>query len=73
MIVGATGSGKSTLINGMANFVMGVTWEDPFRFTLIHLENCELDRVGNEVGHISKCVVHIFYLQIVAWLLKCRI
>ncbi|CAC5357655.1 unnamed protein product [Mytilus coruscus] len=48
MIVGATGSGKSTLINGMANYVMGVTWEDPFRFTLIHLENCEQERVGNE-------------------------
>lgn len=52
MIVGATGSGKSTLINGMANYAMGVTWEDPFRFTLIHLETCEKERVGNEVGYV---------------------
>lgn len=51
MIIGATGSGKSTLINGMANYVMGVTWEDPFRFTLIQLETCEQERCGNEVSY----------------------
>lgn len=38
MIVGATGSGKSTLINGMTNYIFGVEWGDPFRYVLIHDE-----------------------------------
>ncbi|XP_045906821.1 uncharacterized protein LOC123971847 [Micropterus dolomieu] len=35
MLLGATGSGKSTLINGLINYIVGVKWKDNFRFKLI--------------------------------------
>ena len=38
MLFGASGAGKSTLIDGIANYIMGVDWEDEFRFKLISEE-----------------------------------
>lgn len=41
MLVGATGSGKSTLVDGIVNYIMGVSFDDPFRFTIVTLEEEE--------------------------------
>lgn len=41
MLVGATGSGKSTLVDGIVNYVLGVQFNDPVRFTLVQLEEEE--------------------------------
>lgn len=52
MLVGATGSGKSTLVDGIVNYVLGVRFNDPFRFTLVQLEE-EEKKVDNQVFCIN--------------------
>lgn len=41
MLVGATGSGKSTLVDCIVNYIMGVSFDDPFRFRIVTLEEEE--------------------------------
>lgn len=36
LLMGATGSGKTTMINAMINYILGVEWKDPFRFMLVN-------------------------------------
>ncbi|WAQ94889.1 hypothetical protein MAR_007360 [Mya arenaria] len=47
MMIGETGTGKSTLVDGMANYILSVNWDDPFRFTIINLEEEEKRRKKN--------------------------
>ena len=39
ILMGATGSGKSTLIDGMINYIFGVKWKDSFRFKCVRDDN----------------------------------
>ena len=48
-MVGATGSGKSTLIDGIVNYVTEVVWGDDFRFTLIDLTKDEAGKDAEQV------------------------
>ena len=51
MLVGATGSGKTTTINAMLNFIMGVEFEDHFRLQLI-----EEEEAGDQTKSVTKCI-----------------
>ena len=52
MMVGATGSGKSTLINGFLNYFLGIDFKDNFRLKLIE-ENPEHQAYSiHKVHHI---------------------
>ena len=36
MVVGQTGSGKTTLLNAFINYLLGIKYEDDFRYFIIH-------------------------------------
>ncbi|XP_030218509.1 uncharacterized protein LOC115548195 [Gadus morhua] len=52
MFMGATGSGKSTLINGMINYILGIDWKDSFRFKLID-EGQLKSQAESQTSHVS--------------------
>ena len=53
MVVGATGAGKSTLIDGIANYIMGVDWKDDFRFKLI---SEDMTKTQDQTRSQTKCI-----------------
>lgn len=60
MLVGATGSGKSTLIDGMINYITDVSWDDEFRFTLIDLLDEEKLKRGDQVCDFNIFLVYLY-------------
>ena len=49
MLVGATGSGKSTMVDSFINYIVGVDYKDPFRFSMVDLEKEEETKMKNQV------------------------
>ena len=56
MMVGATGSGKTTLINGLFNYIFDVKWKDSFRLKLIE-ENAP-NQAESITKYISSYTIH---------------
>ncbi|XP_073488591.1 uncharacterized protein [Aquarana catesbeiana] len=57
MMVGETGSGKTTLINTMINYIFGVDWKDEHRLQLIE-ESSEMSQ-----AHSQTSSVHIYQIN----------
>ena len=50
MFVGATGSEKSTLVDGIINYITGVSWDEDFRFSMVDLSNDEKKRQRDQAS-----------------------
>ena len=57
MVVGATGKGKSTLINRMINHIFGIQCNDEFRFQLV-VEDESSDETKSQTQDITKYVIY---------------
>jgi len=64
MLMGATGSGKTTLINSMVNYILGVEWDDPFRFVLIKEEGNSSSPVDQAESQTSKVTAYELHYQV---------
>jgi hypothetical protein len=58
LVMGATGSGKTTLINGMINYIFNVQWEDTFRFQLIQEQPAGRSQVDRQTSRITAYDIH---------------
>ena len=64
ILVGATGSGKSTLVNGMVNYILGVEWGDPFRFCLVKEKDSASQTVSQTKGVTAYTIHHVEGMRI---------
>ena len=59
LLVGATGAGKSTMINGIVNYIFGVVSRDNYRLKLIHQES-KMSQAHSQTRWITS---YTFYWQ----------
>lgn len=62
IVLGQTGSGKTTLLNSLVNFLLGVEFEDNFRYVIIDEKNVQ----GNQKIDQTKSVTQntsIYYIK----------
>jgi len=64
LLMGATGSGKTTLINAMVNYIIGVEWNDPFRFMLISEEGASFLPNSQAHSQTSKVTAYELHYQV---------
>ena len=57
MVVGQTGSGKTTLLNSLINYIMGIKFEDDFRYIIID------EDTGKNQSHSQTSDVNIYCIQ----------
>ena len=57
MVVGATGAGKTTLINGMVNYILGVEWADKFRYKLV-VEDSKVSQAFSQTRDITAYTIY---------------
>ena len=57
MVVEEKGAGKSSLINGMVNYILGVQWKDSFRFKLI-TEESKAFQAHSELQEVTAYTFH---------------
>ena len=53
MMMGETGTGKSTLINVMVNYILGVEYEDDIRFEIIKAEDQTKDQTKSQTTAVT--------------------
>ena len=57
ILMGATGSGKSTLVNGMVNYILGVEWNDPFRFRIVK-DKIATNQASSQTTGVTAYTIH---------------
>ncbi len=59
ILMGATGCGKSTLIDGMVNYILGVQWKDSFRFKCVREdESTSRNQAHSQTRSVTAYTIH---------------